>query len=46
MTLTKAISIGLAALLAVPAVAAGDFDSCTPVSFDTLKTTTVKDKEP
>jgi hypothetical protein len=46
MTLSKAITIGLAALLAVPAVTAGNFDTCTAVTYDTFNSTSVQDKEP
>jgi hypothetical protein len=46
MTLSKAITIGLAALLVVPAVTAGNFDTCTPVSYDTFNSTSVQDKDP
>ena len=43
MTLSKAITIGLATLLAVPVVTAGSFDSCTSVSYNTFNSTSVQD---
>ncbi|RYN19351.1 hypothetical protein AA0119_g10307 [Alternaria tenuissima] len=46
MTLSKAITIGLATLLAVPVVTAGSFDSCTAVSYNTFNSTSVQDKYP
>jgi hypothetical protein len=47
MSLLKAITIGLATLLAIPAATAtGGFDTCTAVSFDTFKTTSVQEKLP
>jgi hypothetical protein len=47
MTLFKTITFVLAALLAVPAVtAAGGFDTCTSVSFDTFQATSVPGKDP
>ncbi|RYN19172.1 hypothetical protein AA0113_g8782 [Alternaria arborescens] len=46
MTLSKAITIGLATLLAVPVVTAGSLDSCTAVSYNTFNSTSVQDKYP